>query len=512
MNYFNPATEEQFKRITEFEYGKLVKNEEYIFEGYNLDTSKLFDDFYHDENGYSNFLRLEESEKVDYIKQYFYENTIIPAVEDLLTAADTGRIKSELGLIQESSNELSLLNFSDKVKLESTARYILENFIFRDYDLKTRREITENVIMAQNLLIEEAIDQQKNAFAEGMDNVLDVINKLLPQNLIGLARTIKEGLIMGLIFFYSPYQLIGSANHKFRLFGRAGTSPVGKAINIISPCKNIGELLLKPYSEVGGLLKKVNQIENEDVQNFLKGIESQSRTRESIISDCWKKNARVEPTENRSWLSVFQIFADFIKKGRMQFLGHPLDSGKGLLGFLFSIDADDPSFQKSFFDFRKCIYDHIFELILGYTKTAMSVEITSIEILEKIKVASRRKDYDIFNSIIESPEDMDNLMYKVGKVLLGIEEIAESLKQNKTVLYQDKYLEQFYTYLKQKIKQTYLDLDEAAEKQRGVIEDNKFKDQLSKNSEEKYEESWKDHKMSTIRSGKKPSKVKSIYD
>ena len=516
--FYNEKTKDQFKKIVSYEYSKLIKNDELLFENtlgsYNLDSDKLFEEFFYDKkNGYGKLLSVPSEYKTEFIKDYLFEHTIIPAFEKF----EKNLTLKKFNMLEE--NTTFDLDFSSQIKYENTSRYLIENFIFNDFPKEKRIELTESIIFASKLQLEESLDSFRNGYkniGSTYDKIEDKISSFFVGSTVGLARSIKEFLLFCLVLFYSPYQLIGSSNIKYKILGRSGTSRVGQALSLISPTKNIAELLLKPYAGIGNILKKTNELDNEDIKDFIKDIQEQSNTRENIINDCWVKNARtISATEKNEWKYGLNNLANWIKTGRMQWLGNPQDTDGGMLGFLFNIDASDPSFQKSFFEFRKCVYDHVFELILGYAKVAMSEDITTTEILEKVKVASRRNDYNIFKNIKDDGRDVNDLMYKVGKVLLSIEEIAEKLKENKQELFQDKYLDQFYMYLKQKIKQAYLDLDEAAEKQRGIINDNKLKDRIANEKEPKYEESWKDHKLKNVRDyekGTSKRKIKSIYD
>jgi len=517
--FFNKETEEKFKTVVSYEYNKLLKNKDLIFEttmgSYNIDADKLFEEFYYDKkNGYGKLLDVPNEKKVQFIKNYLFENTIIPAFQKF----EENLTLKKFEMLEEGTQ--FDLDFSSQIKYENTARYLIENFIFDDFEKDKREELTESIIFASKLRLEESLDSFKNGYKNlgaAYDKVEDAISNFFVGSTVGLARSIKEALLFGIVALYSPYQLIGSSNIKYKMLGRSGTSKVGKALELISPTRNIAEMLLKPYGKVGEILKKTNELDNEDIKDFIKDIQEKENTRENIINDCWVKHAKVlDTTERQSFTWSLNTFANWIKTQRMQYIGNPQDTGKGMLGFLFDIDANDPSFQKSFFEFRKCTYDHLFDLLLGYAKVAMSQDITTTEILEKVKVASRRKDYNIFQHIKDDGKDVHDLMYRVGKVLLSVDEIAEKLKENKQELFQDKYLDQFYMYLKQKIKQAYLDLDEAAEKQRAIIDDNKLKDSIARGSESKYEESWKDHKLKNVRDYEKGKstkrKIKSIYD
>jgi hypothetical protein len=517
--FFSKETEEKFKKITEYEYNKLLKNDELIFEttmgSYNIDTNKLFEEFFYDKkNGYGKLLSVPDEHKTQFIKNYLFEHTIIPAFEQF----EKGLTLKKFQSLEE--NEQFDLDFSSSIKYENTAKYLIENFIFNDFPKETRIEMTEAIVFSTKLQLEESLDSFQNGYknlGSAYDKVENAISNFFVGTTVGLARSIKEMLLFGVVALYSPYQLIGSSNVKYKMLGRSGTSRAGKALELISPTRNIAEMLLKPSAKIGEILKVTNELDNADIKDFLKDIQEKENTRESIINDCWTKNARViDSTERQGFQFSFNAFANWIKTQRMQYIGNPQDTGAGMLGFLFGIDANDQSFQKSFFEYRKCVYDHVFGLILGYAKVAMSQDITSNDILEKVKVASRRNDYNIFNNIKTDGTDIKDLMYKVGKVLLSVDEIAEKLKENKQELYQDKYLDQFYMYLKQKIKQAYLDLDEAAEKQRAKIDDNKLKDSIAKGEQPKYEESWKDHKLKNVREYEKGNtsrkKIKSIYD
>jgi len=73
-------------------------------------------------------------------------------------------------------------------------------------------------------------------------------------------------------------------------------------------------------------------------------------------------------------------------------------------------------------------------------------------------------------------------------------------------LMKDQYLDQIYLYLKQKIKQTFIDLDEIAQK-------NNYESKMPKISDT-YNESWKEHSLKGLRdrSGLQPVKKRSLYE
>ena len=514
----NKENRELFESTCQYEYNKLLKMEELIFEGlgYNLDTSKLFEEFFQDkEDGYMALLDEATHERKAYVKDYFYNKTIIPIYEGYQKHIDLQKVQS----LEEGTEFFQTL--SDKVRLESTAKYLIENIILDFLPMKVRKEISHDLMEAKHLqLIELEETYNVRGYDDAPTGVLAKVGSAiqtgidqLVDSVTGTARLLKEMVLGLVVLLYSPFMVVASENLKYKYLGTSGKGKIKQFMELIGPCQNIGELLLGDYKEVGSILKRVNEIDSPDVKSFIKEVTQQKNVREKIINECWLKSARVPSAteEGKTGLVKFvHTLANYFQTGRMNIIGNPQDSGAGMLGFLFSMDADNPNFQKSFFEFRKCSYDHIFSLIIGYAKTAVEVQISNIEVLERIKIASKRKDYSAFDRIQESSDDAENLMYKVGKVLLSIDEIAESLKTNKRLLFQDQWIDQFYTYLKQKIKQAYLDLDEISSKASTKDKEKKYQD--GEHPDDKYEESWKDHSLSTIRSGKKPVKIKSIYD
>ncbi len=523
----NAETKELFESTCKYEYNKLLKKEELIFEGlnYNLDTSKLFEEFFQDkEDGYMALLDEATHERKAYVKDYFYNKTVIPIYEGYQNFIDLKKIKC----LEEDTEFFQ--SFSDKVKLESTAKYLLENIVLDFLPMKNRKEISQSLMESKQLQFHEleetfnnakiALEESYDSFGTKDENILSKTAGLIQDGIdqvvgtvTGTARLLKEMVLGLIVLLYSPFMIVSSENLKYRVLGSSGKGKIKQFMELIGPCQNIGELLLGSYSEVGSILKKVNEVDSPDVKAFIKEVTQHSNVREKIINDCWLKNAKVPSATEQGktgLVNFVHTLGNYIQTGRMTVIGNPQDAGSGMLGFLFAMDSDNPNFQRSFFEFRKCTYDHIFTLIIGYAKTAVEVQISTIDILERIKVASKRKDYSIFNTIQSSPEDAENLMYKVGKVLLNIDELAESLKKNKQLLFQDQFIDQFYVYLKQKIKQAYLDLDEISSKASTKDKERKYTD--GEHPDDKYEESWKDHSLSTIRHGKKPTKIKSIYD
>lgn len=509
----NAETRALFENTAKYEYDKLLKKEELIFEGlnYNLDTAKLFEEFFQDkEDGYEALLQEEVHERKAYVKDYFLNKTIVPIYEGYQKHVDMKKVSC----LEEGTEFYQ--PFSDRVRLDSTARYLIENVILDFLPMSKRKEISESLMEAKQIqLIElqEAFDNRPdNILSKTGDAIQYGINQLV-DSVTGTARLLKEMVLGLVVLLYSPFMVVASENIKYKVFGSSGKGKIKQFMELIGPCQNIGELLLGQYAEVGSMLKKINEIDSPDVKEFLKKVATDKNVREKVINDCWIKNARVPSAteEGKTGLVKFiHSLGNFFQTHRMTTIGNPQDAGAGMLGFLFSMDADNPNFQRSFFEFRKCSYDHIFTLIIGYAKTAVEIEVANIDILEKIKVASKRKDYTIFNNLSGSMDDAESLMYKVGKVLLSIDELAENLKSHKRELFQDQYIEQFYTYLKQKIKQAYLDLDEVASKASTKDKERKYK--AGEHPDDKYEESWKDHSLSTIRHGKAPTKIKSIYD
>jgi len=517
----NPDNKRLFENTVKYEYNKMISKEELIFEdlNYNLDTDKLFEEFFMDkEDGYLSFLEEDSSQRVAYVKDYFYNKTIIPIYENFQLHID----KNKIQCIEEGTEYHQ--TFSDQVKLETTAKFLIENFILDFLPRDKRKEITEDIMMARTLKFHELQESLDNSptgvvagVAQGVANGIQTTIDQLVGTVTGTARALKE-LVLGLVvLFYSPFMVVASENLKYKYLGTSGKGKIKQFMELVGPCQNIGELLFGSYAEVGGILKKVNEIDSTEVKDFLKQVSQDKSIREKIVNDCWMKNAKVPSAteQGKTGLVKFvHMIGNTFQRARMTGIGNPQDAGDGLLGFLFSMDADNPNFQRSFFEFRKCTYDHIFALIRGYAKTAIEVEISNVEILERIKVASKRKDYTVFNTLQQSSDDAEDLMYKVGKVLLSIDELAESLKKNKRLLFQDQYIDQFYMYLKQKIKQSYLDLDEIASKASSKANE-KHAVETKGHKDDKYDESWKDHKLSSIRDsvqGKTPKKIKSIYD
>jgi len=510
LKHINPETKKLFLETVNYEFQKLKKDESLIFHESNLNYTPNFMELYEswiaDKNGYLEYLNTPDAFKKRHIIDYLFENSIAVITNEI----NASIFKNYSTVLEETGN--AYVSLTTDIQVENTIRLILENYIFSDFPKDYKETLVEGILelrREQYNIIEESIDGSTGtSIGKAAIDKLAETRDFLIDNIIGMSRSIKEMFLFLLLVLYSPYLLISSENVKYKIFGMSGLGNLKKTLALIGPCRNLAELLLKGYDEIGAILKDVNEFDKPEIRDLLKEISKSDNTSNIIINDCWTKNARTLPSEEVSEFSFsLKKVAEAIKLGRMQWLGHPSDTGQGLLGWLFTVDASDQSFQKSFFEFRKCIYDHIFDLILGYAKVAVELDIHNTEIIENIKMASRRKDFHFFEKLMGTSDKKELIMYKVGRALLAIDEIAENLKENKRILFQDKYLDQFYIYLKQKIKQTFLDLDEIAEKK-----SKEEKDSDSKVDEDKYEESWKDHKMSTIRHGKKPKKIKSIYE
>jgi len=528
---YNPKAKELFENTLAKEFKSLQRQKNTIFEDINYTPkfSKIFEEFALQH--YNDYAKLKEYDKKVVAKNYLYESLILPMVNDYHSKVENHKIK------RLEEGESYFLGYAHEAKMENTLRFIFENYIFDAFPKEYKDKIINTILEEkarlftelEDKLLEESlgngpapfVDPNNHPALAGTRNAAStVVNttynifKWLADNIIGIAQTWKEILILTILFIYSPWLIIGGESTKFTFTGMSGKGKLKQLFELIYPGRIIGDFLFNNgRNEIGEVLKKINEIDDPRIRKLLVEVSGDNDIASKVISDCWVKNVGnvfEDTTDVKDSAWTLKRVASSLKSIR-QFASNPQDLSSGALKWLFSIDAGDPVFQKAFFNFRKCAYDHVFDVLLGYAKIAMELNMNNKKIIDLIKEASKRNDYAAFRTLVNDPniDPKEEVMFKVGEALLAIDEIAEALKDHKRELHQDMYVEQFYIYLKQKLKQAFLDLDEMAEKRTGEAKD---KEDSENDEEEPYSEDWKEHSLTAIRHGKKPHKIKSIYE
>ena len=158
------------------------------------------------------------------------------------------------------------------------------------------------------------------------------------------------------------------------------------------------------------------------------------------------------------WNKVGHLFNG---KGLANFLRNPLYNNESQILLLLKMDSANPTYQKMFYEFRVCVYEKLFEIILGYAKAIYSMDDASYEIIKHANDAHKNKNFKAFFDL-RPKQANEEAMFAVMKALVAIDDIATTLEKRKGDLVADRYIDKFTALLRQNIKQTYQQLDEMA--------------------------------------------------
>jgi hypothetical protein len=497
------------KEIFQFEVDRhwlmLKNNEDTIFENIeiHLDSGAKFEEL--KENNPEFYMKLlhENStyEKKKMIKEYFWDQIVGPLYEDTLV------IMQEAGLLEEATR-----SFEQSYKIEQTARLILENGIFTTFGKEKKKDLINLII--ESTFYPVSFQEKVNAGEITNDPLVAIIieeaswsgfTRGLGNFVTNTARTFKSLYLLIAIFLISPAtvlagNIITQGVDKFNTGRSPGTSPSSqKSLDLLdklSPFRWVFNFLARDQKEVFEYIKKVNDMDSPYIQEVLHQSGANSR---DIVKKCWDRNKIQINAKNREEATTKEKIMHVISgRGISNMIRNPQYVTPAQLQAILKEDAADPIMQKRFYDFRVCVYDKLFEIILGYSKAIYSMDNESYEIIKAANDVHKSKNYKAFFDL-RPKDDSDNAMFKVMKTLVAIDDVARGLKEKKGMLAADKYLDQFVNYLEQNIKATYKELDELAS--------------LRKYNQDRYDEEDpdEDEKAKAIREGRFNEK-KSIFD
>jgi hypothetical protein len=237
--------------------------------------------------------------------------------------------------------------------------------------------------------------------------------------------------------------------------------------------KIIFKFLNQDIYEVTKLLSKVNNLDDSYIQDIMREMKTSSS---KLVQKCWDKNKHqisASNPQNKNFMDFMRNI--FNGKGLANLLRNPQYLNDTQLTLILKSDAADPKYQKMFFDFRVCVYEKLFEIILGYAKTIYSMDDASYEIIKAANDVHKQKNFKAFFDL--RPKQLnEEAMFKIMKVLVAIDSIAVELDKRKGELVADKYIDRFSDFLRQNIKQVYNELNEMAN-QRKYNEDRYDDDQ-----------------------------------
>lgn len=484
-------TSDVFENRISKNWTNLINRDDTIFEtiNYSLDSTNEFLKFKENNNDIYMFL-VQESDTFlinKIIDQYFWESIVGELYDNTLKI---------LNSIEESTVYES---FNNKIKMENTARIILENGVFKNFNLISmdeRQEIIESIITSYFYGDSEYLEE--SWLLRRIEGVTDGI--------VSIGSAIKSFIAIII------YILISPAGNIFQALSKTGNflaekigfehkknmhpemKKTGQFLDSIWPVMMIFQAATgKDLVKTSEYLQKLNLGDNPYLDATITGAGSDMS---HIINKCWDKHKHPIDTKfdknapssmsdfkfERTMDGIFDVFKN-ISKGLKNYVRNPIFNNTLQLSYILTMDATNPVYQRMFFDFRVCVYSKLFEIILGYGKTIYSMGDASYEIIKHGNDVHKNKNFKAFFNLKPKQEN-EEAMFNVMKSLVAIDNIAYEIRKNKSLLIADEYIEQFLTFLEQNIKQTYQQLDEIANL-RKYNEDRYDKDELT--DEEKAE-------------------------
>ncbi len=458
----------------------LKNNDNTIFEniGIQIDAGNKYTELREKYEGLYNELLHENSvyEKKRMIKEYFWDRIVGDLYEN------TVDIMGQAGILEEANK-----SFDVSYKIEATARLILENGIFSKYSSSKKKEIVDVLIeatfypssyqdkqitfLSEMLTVDTGIDPlEENAFGDWLDNAKSTIGS----GITGTARFVRSVQILLTMFLVSPASLLmGNTVDQAldytseKVFGKVpknkGTNPTTRKfyafLEQFWPVKIVYSFLNKDMESLYKFVNQTNNLEDPYVQDILKTAGGDSK---KIVDKCWQQH-KIQPTGStrdttNTYNNIMQFFSG---KGLSNFLRNPQYMDDTQLSLVLKNDASDPKYQKRFFDFRVCVYEKLFEIILGYAKAIYSMDDQSYEIIKAANDVHKTKNYKAFFDL-KPKQDNDAAMFTVMKSLVAIDSISVNLKERKGDLVADPYVDRFSQFLDQNVKEVYKELDEMA--------------------------------------------------
>lgn len=415
-------------------------------------------DILHEDSLY-NKKRLLESYFWGEIIGELYENTV--------------NIMKQAGVLEES-----LESFDKSYKIENTARLVLENGVFSDFP--RRKGIVDHLI--NEAFYPESTHELQEGFSSAWDSTKTGFSTAI--DAVVRSGKLLRGLLEVLFYFLitpastsaSVLQVRSDKHPTVRkamavmdkiLFGAVGAvgivtlSPSMAGFGALAGVGYIWQFMNSDLIQITNYLQKVNTLDNPYIQEVLKDMGADPG---ALVEKCWRRNKHQPLSPEGEGIS--SRFMLSFKKGSgnslNNFLRDPLLTNPAQIASILKNDAADPKYQKMFFDFRTCLYEKIFEIVIGYAQALYSIDDSSYEVIRYANEVHKRKNFKAFFKL-QPKEDGEIAMFKVIKLLIAVEEIIVNLKTNKAELIGDKYIDQFIQSMEQQIKQTYQTLDEMAQ-------------------------------------------------
>ena len=460
------TTKEIFVQEVNRLWSDLKDRDDTIFENVaiHLDAEGKYEIFR--ENDQVTFMSLmsESSvyEKKKIISVYFWDQIVGDLYEDTLIVMKAN------GLLEEA-----LASFDKTYKIEKTAELILEKGVFANFESNKKKELVNEIL---EMTFYPASFYQNNQGPMD-DNTLEEAGFLAPainwtgdriRDIARMAKNIQQILIYVLI---SPVTILGASTaaigdkigQRYDQRGPTGMSPTSRkfyeVVESFSPANLIFKFINKDLYDVSNLLQRTNNLENDELQEVLREMKADPN---KMVAKCWEKNRFQLDSGNPSQKKVGELMGHFFSgKGLSNMLRNPMYGNETQLTIILKNDAGNAQYQKMFYDFRVCLYEKLFEIILGYAKTIYSMDDASYEIIKIANDAHESKNFKQFFDL--KPKQVnEEAMFKIMRALVAIDSISYGLEKRKGNLVADKYIDKFADFLRLNTNQVYGELNEMA--------------------------------------------------
>jgi hypothetical protein len=394
------------------------------------------------------------------IRGYFWDKIVGELYENTL------RIMKEANLLEEAR-----ASFETSYKIERTAELIIENGVLYDLSPNKKKELTREIIEMCFYPTSFAENHQTTLDAFLEENWARNTQAWFGDRIRDAARFIK-GLYTILVFLlispatFAIGKTTSAAGDKIykAVYGEEnpnyGMDPSMRKfwdfVDSVSPVKHIFTFLNKDLVDISKYLLKVNNLEDNYIQSVLRDSGANPRL---IVKKCWDKNKFQMSGEDKTLLDQFFHFVS--GKGLSNLLRNPQRINAAEIAYVLKSDSANPQFQKMFYDFRVCVYDKLFEIILGFARTIYSLDDASYEIIKFANEAHKQKNFKKFFDLRPKQQN-EEAMFRIMKVLVALDDIANQLEKRKGELVADKYIDKFVDYLRLNIEHTYKELETMA--------------------------------------------------
>ena len=426
---------------------------------FSLDLEKEFKTF-KESTWYYPIISLSENEskQMELIDRYFDTNIIYPIIES----------------VYNKSIENKELSMSKQMLIENAYVEYLEKTYFSTPIGKEFYAVFESLIDDYISFYES---NNIDVFEESIiETVADNIGKAIKT----LTEAFRVPLILVKILFLTITGPLISKNiwlHK----NQYGTW---------SPFTYLLRFVVKDAKDIGRTLQKLNLADNTEIKDFIKEYTGSYDSYSKMITKCWnEQHVHLRPGE-APFIDLINKSINLLKKGEHA-VSNPIYHDDEWLTTMFNLQASDQYSQKVYFEFRKCFYNRLINMIMGIAKTALELDATDRDILNKMKVIAGApkidtRKYEEFMRI-KPKNESSQILFVALRVLISIKMIMQDADMKKDKLWNDKYLKELVFYVNQRIKQGIQELDEVSRRNQesSYNKDNKDNPRYNKDKDDR---------------------------